>query len=137
MVAACLTSPALQVEPLDVELKNSRRIAELTIPRHSVAGFQILIRHGEGGPLSQVRLVRVSSSADRDKEPLPLGRFLVPLVHSPTLLSFYFSAPLPLERICFEYLSTYGAKPEHFTAPKVYVFTTAAATAAAGAPEKP
>ena len=50
------------------------------------------------------------------------GVYVVPLVHSPSLLSWCFEAPQTFPVFSFQFTASYGARPEGLAPHKVYLF---------------
>ncbi len=116
-----------QVSPLWALYRNGKQMIDIAVELCTITGFVVLVRHGEEGVSSQVKLIRVLGIVTGDSKGAivsfsAVGRFVVPKAKAKTYLCFEFPVPQRVNVLTFQFLSNYGAK--EIQPPKIYLFNT-------------
>jgi hypothetical protein len=90
----------------------------------TVAGFSVLIRHGEEGPSTQVKSIRVVGIVTDGKGEMvamrQICRVIIPKSKANAELYFDFATPTQANIVTFEFLSNYGGTEQ--VPPKVALY---------------
>lgn len=81
-----------------------------------LSGFSILVRHGDEGVASQVKLIRVVGITTDVKGEMvslrQLFKVIVPKVRPNSELHYDFNSPILANIVTFEFLSNYGGQEQ-------------------------
>ena len=85
------------ITPVWAQSRNGKQMIDICIEPSTVTGFVALVRHGDEGYLSQVKLIRVLAIVTGEAKGeivsfRPVGRFVLPKARPRTYLCFEFSS---------------------------------------------
>ena len=113
-----------QARPMWAQYRAGKKILDMCIEPMIIGGFSVLIRHGDEGPSTQIKLIRVVGiTTDAKGEMTALRqicRVVVPKSKPNVELYFDLAVPTQANIITFEFLSNYGALEQ--VPPKVSLY---------------